>query len=286
LQEESSEVSREQAPQGGGDGSRTRHHVDLHRSEDRLEEAVEAEQPRPWKASSGVPGERVPQGGERGGWPDSCRRAQHQADLPRRVGTAVSRKRRLPSGSERWREAKRRPAQRLSCEARRHGFVCLQEVAAEAAQGEQSGCRENVTPAAAEEGESGDESDLLTEDRDRTGLRGSASRGSRRPRGWDPGGLLMGAQKEDIGTEAADSALPRRGSVRSLSVSSFIEKELRMQLRMKRKRKGEREEKETPPAWEQTVNILFMHGVIAQGKRAPGGGGFLSESRLHKQSDV
>ena len=49
-----------------------------------------------------------------------------------------------------------------------------------------------------------------------------------------------------------------------------------MQLRMKRKRKGEREEKETPPAWEQTVNILFMHGVIAQGKRAPGGGGLLS----------
>jgi hypothetical protein len=70
--------------------------------------------------------------------------------------------------------------------------------------------------------------------------------------------------------------------VRSLSVSSFIEKELRMQLRMKRKRKGEREEKETPPAWEQTVNILFMHGVIAQGKRAPGGGGFLSNtSSLH-----
>jgi hypothetical protein len=162
----------------------------------------------------------------------------------------------------------------------------LQEVAAEAAQGEQSGCQENVTPTAAEKGESGDESDLLTEDRDRTGLRGSASRGSRRPRGWDPGGLLMGAQKEDIGTEAADSALPRRGSVRSLSVSSFIEKELRMQLRMKRKRKGEREEKETPPAWEQTVNILFMHGVIAQGKRAPGGGGFLSNTRLHKQSDV
>ena len=73
------------------------------------------------------------------------------------------------------------------------GFVCLQEVAAEAAQGEQSGCRENVTPTAAEEGESGDESDLLTEDRDRAGLRGSANRGSRGPRGWDPGGLLMGA---------------------------------------------------------------------------------------------
>jgi hypothetical protein len=193
LQEESSEVPREQVPQGDGDGSRTRHHEDLHRSEDRLEEAVEAEQPRPWKASGGVPGERVPQEGERGGWPGSCRRAQHQANLPRRVGTAVSRKRRLPSGSERWREAKRRPAQRLSCEARMHGFVCLQEVAAEAAQGEQSGCRENVTPTAAEEGESGDESDLLTEDRDRAGLRGSANWGSRGPRGWDPGGLLMGA---------------------------------------------------------------------------------------------
>jgi hypothetical protein len=193
LQEESSEVPREQVPQGGGNGSRTRHHEDLHRSEDRLEEAVEAEQPRPWKASGGVPGERVPQEGERGGWPGSCRRAQHQANLPRRVGTAVSRKRRLPSGSERWREAKRRPAQHLSCEARMHGFVCLQEVAAEAAQGEQSGCRENVTPTAAEEGESGDGSDLLTEDRDRAGLRGSANRGSRGPRGWDPGGLLMGA---------------------------------------------------------------------------------------------
>ena len=74
-----------------------------------------------------------------------------------------------------------------------HGFVCLQEVTAEAAQGEQSGCRENVTPTAAEEGESGDESDLLTEDRDRAGLRGSANQGSRGPRGWDPGGLLMGA---------------------------------------------------------------------------------------------
>jgi hypothetical protein len=191
LQEESSEVPREQVPQGDGNGSRTRHHEDLHRSEDRLEETVEAE--RPWKASGGVPGERVPQEGERGGWPGSCRGAQHQADLPRRVGTAVSRKRRLPSGSKRWREAKRRPAQRLSCEARMHGFVCLQEATAEAAQGEQSGCRENVTPTAAEEGESGDESDLLTEGRDRAGLRGSANRGSRGPRGWDPGGLLMGA---------------------------------------------------------------------------------------------
>ena len=153
----------------------------------------QAGQPQPREASSWVPGEQVPQGGERGSWPGSCRRVQHQADLPRRVGTAVSRKRRLPSGSERWREAKRRPAQRLSCEARMHGFVCLQEVTAEAAQGEQSGCREDVTPTAAEKGESGDESDLLTEDRDRAGLRGSANRGSRGPRGWDPGGLLMGA---------------------------------------------------------------------------------------------
>jgi hypothetical protein len=95
----------------------------------------------------------------------------------------VSKKRRLPSGSERWREAKRRPAQRLSCEARMHGFVCLQEVVAEAAQGEQSGCQEDATPTAAEKGESGDESDLLTEDRDRAGLRGSANRGSRGPKG-------------------------------------------------------------------------------------------------------
>jgi hypothetical protein len=113
----------------------------------------QAGQPQPREASSGVPGEQVPQGGERGSWPGSCRRVQHQADLPRRVGTAVSRKRRLPSGSERWREAKQRPAQRPSCEAGRPGFVCLQEVAAEAAQGEQSGCREDVTPTAAEKGD-------------------------------------------------------------------------------------------------------------------------------------
>ncbi len=74
-----------------------------------------------------------------------------------------------------------------------HGFVCLQEVVTEAAQGKQSGCRENVTPTAAEKGESGDESDLLTEDRDQAGLRGSANRGSSGSQGWDPGGLLMGA---------------------------------------------------------------------------------------------
>jgi hypothetical protein len=42
--------------------------------------------------------------------------------------------------------------------------------------------------------------------------------------------------------------------VRSLSVSFFIEKEPRKQLRMKRKRKGERKEKETPAVH---VNILF-----------------------------
>jgi hypothetical protein len=223
---------------GGGNSSQTRHHAGLHKSEDRLKEAVEAERPRPRGASSGAPREQAPQGGEREGWPGSCGRAQHQVDLSQRAGTAVSKKRRLPSGSERWRagtavskkrrlpsgserwrEAKRRSAQRLSCEARTHGFVFLQEAAAEAAQGEQSGCQEDATPTAAEEGESGDESDLLTEDRDRAGLRGSANRGSRWFRGWDPGGLLMGAvHLEVIGTKAADSALPRRGSVGILSI--------------------------------------------------------------------
>jgi hypothetical protein len=168
-------------------------HGDLHRSEDRHKEVVEAERPRPCEASSGAQRERAPQGGEPEGWPGSCRRARRQVDLSRRAGTAVPKKRRLPSGSERWREAKRRPAQRLSCEARTHGFVCLQEVAAEAAQGEKSGCQEDATPTAAEKGESGDENDLLTEDRDRAGLRGSANRGSRGSQGWDPGGLLMGA---------------------------------------------------------------------------------------------
>ena len=133
--------------------------------------------------SSEAPGEYALQGDEGEGWPGSCRRAQHQVDLSRRAGTAVSKKRRLPSGSERWREAKRRPAQRLSCEARTHGFVCMQEVAAEAAQGEQSGCQEDATPTAAEKGESGDESDLLTEDHDRAGLLGSANRGSRGSQG-------------------------------------------------------------------------------------------------------
>ncbi len=67
------------------------------------------------------------------------------------------------------------------------------EAAAEAAQGEQSGCQEDATPTAAEKGKNGDESDLLTEVRDQAGLRGSANRGSCGSQGWDPGGLLMGA---------------------------------------------------------------------------------------------
>jgi hypothetical protein len=222
LHGESSEAPRELVFQhgehegsselGSGNSSRTRQHADLHRSEDRHKEAGEAERPQPHEASSGAPREQALQGGEREGWPDGCRRAKHQVDLSRRAGTAVSKKRRLPSGSERWRagtavskkrrlpsgserwrEAKRRPAQRLSCEARTHGLVCRREAAAEAAQGEQSGCQEDATPTAAGKGESGDESDLLTEDRDRAGLRGSANQGSRGSQGWDPGGLLMGA---------------------------------------------------------------------------------------------
>ena len=146
-----------------------------------------------WSVQRGSQREQVLQGDEHEGWPGSCKKAQRQVDLSRRAGTAVSKKRRLPSGSERWSEAKRRPAQRLSCEARTHGLVCRREAAAEAAQGEQSGCQEDATPTAAGKGESGDESDLLTEDRDRAGLRGSANRGSRGFQGWDPGGLLMGA---------------------------------------------------------------------------------------------
>ena len=53
-----------------------------------------------------------------------------------------------------------------------------------------------MTPTAAEKDENGDttdESDLLTEDRDGAGLRGPADRGSHRSLGWDPGGLTMGA---------------------------------------------------------------------------------------------
>ncbi len=155
---------------GGGNSSRTQHRADLHRSEDRHTGAVEAERPRPHRASSEAPREQVLQGGEREGWPGSCKRAQRQVGLSRRAGTAVSKKRRLPSGSERSSEAKRRPAQRLSCEARTYGLVCRWEAATEAAQGEQSGCQEDATSAAAGKDKSGDESDLLTEDRDRVGL--------------------------------------------------------------------------------------------------------------------
>jgi hypothetical protein len=59
----------------------------------------------------------------REGWPCSCRRAQRQVDLSRRAGTAVSKKRKLPSGSERASEKKRRPAQRPSCKARTCEFI-------------------------------------------------------------------------------------------------------------------------------------------------------------------
>ncbi len=177
----------------GGNSSRTRHHAGLHRNEDRHKEAVEAERPRLHGASSEAPREQVLQGGEREGWPGSCKRAQRQVDLSWRAGTAVSKKRRQPSGSERSSEAKRRPAQFLSCKARAYGFVCQRDAAAEAAQGQQSQSHEGATPTAARKGESGDESDLLTEDRDRAGLRGSANRGSSGSQGWDPGGLLMGA---------------------------------------------------------------------------------------------
>ncbi len=87
----------------------------------------------------------------------------------------MSKKRRLPSGSERLSEAKQRPALHLSCEARTYGFVYQREVAGEAAQDEQSGSQEDATQTAAEKDESGDECDLLTEDRDPAGLRGSAN---------------------------------------------------------------------------------------------------------------
>ncbi len=102
-------------------------------------------------------------GGEREGLPGGCRRAQRQVDLSRSAGAAVSKKRRLPSGSKRASKAKRRPTQRPSCKARTCEFVCWWEAAGEAAQGEQSGSQEYATPAAAEKGESrgeGDESDL------------------------------------------------------------------------------------------------------------------------------
>ncbi len=164
--------------------------------EDRDTETVEAERSRPRGASSEAAREQVLQGGEHEGSPGSCRRAQHQVDLARRAGAAVSKKRRLPSGSERASEVKQRPAQSPSCEARTCEFVCRREAVGEAAQGEQSGSQEDATPTAAKKGESGDEgdeSDLRNEDHDQAGQSGPADRGSYGSQGWDPGGLLMGA---------------------------------------------------------------------------------------------
>ncbi len=178
------------------DSSRTQHQAGLHRDEDRDAEMAEAGQPQPHGVSSEAPREQVLQGDESEGWPGSCKRAQRQVDLSQRAGTAVSKKRKLPSGSERACEAKQRPAQCPSCEARTCEFICRREAAGEAAQDEQSGSQEDATPTAAKKGENGgatDESDLLTEDRDREGFRGPADWGSHRSLGWDPGGLIMGA---------------------------------------------------------------------------------------------
>ncbi len=85
---------------GGDDSSRTRHHADLHGDEDRYTETAEVERPRPRGVFSEAPREQVLQGGECKGSPGSCRRAQRQVYLSWRAGAAVSRKRRLPSGSE------------------------------------------------------------------------------------------------------------------------------------------------------------------------------------------
>jgi hypothetical protein len=58
---------------------------------------------------------------------------------------------------------------------RAYGFVYRREAASEAAQDEQSGSQEDATQTVAEKEKSGDECDLLTEDRDPAGLRGSAN---------------------------------------------------------------------------------------------------------------
>jgi hypothetical protein len=170
---------------GGDDSSRMQHQADLHRVEDCDAEKVEAERPRLRGASSEAPREQVLQRDEHEGSPGSCRRAQRQVDLSRRAGAAESKKRRLPSGSERANEAKWRPAQHQSCEARTCEFVCRREAASEAAQGEQNRSHEDRTPTAAKKGESGgegDESDLRNEDRDRAGRSGSTG-GATDPRG-------------------------------------------------------------------------------------------------------
>ncbi len=159
-------------------------------------EAVKAEQPQRCGVSSEALGEHALQGDESEGWPGSCRRTQHQVDLSQRAGTAVSKKRKLPTGSGGACEAKRRPAQRPSRKARTCGFICRRKATGEAAQGGQSWFQEDAAPSAAKEGESGgatDESKPQTEDCYRAGLRGPADRESRRSLGWDPGGPTMGA---------------------------------------------------------------------------------------------
>jgi hypothetical protein len=154
---------------GGDDSSRTQHQADLRRDEGRDTEKVEAERPRPRGASSEAPREQVLQGDEREGSPGGYRRAQRQVDLSQGAGAAVSKKRRMLSGSERASEAKRRPAQCPSCEARTCQFVFRWEAAGEAAQERLSGSQEDATLTAAEKGESrgeGDEGNLQAEGHD------------------------------------------------------------------------------------------------------------------------
>jgi hypothetical protein len=128
---------------GGDDISRTQHPEDLRRNKNRDVEKVETERPRPRAASSKAPGEQVLQRDEREGSPGSCRRAQRQVDLSQRAGAAVSKKRRLPSGSERASEAKRRPAQRPSCEARTCEFICRREAERDIITSGNKGCPQN-----------------------------------------------------------------------------------------------------------------------------------------------
>jgi hypothetical protein len=82
---------------------------------------------------------------------------QCQVDLLQRADVAVSKKRILPSGSRQANDAKQKPAQCPSCEARTREFVCRWEVADKAAQGSRSRSHEGVN--AAEKGKSGDEGD-------------------------------------------------------------------------------------------------------------------------------
>ncbi len=144
---------------------------------------MEAGPPRPNRATGAAPRELVLQGDEREGSQGVCSRAQCQVALSQRVDAAVSRKRRLPSGSERANEAKRKPAQCPSCEARTCEFVCRRELAGKAAHGRRSGSPEEETPTAAKKGDSedeGDESDLWIADHDRAGHPSPADRESYR----------------------------------------------------------------------------------------------------------